>query len=163
MSKKSKQSNEIASEIDKFFLQATEMLWQHVTQCYGSTKGSEKKSLSITEHFIIEFLGEESFASMSRLSQVIHVAPTTMTSIVDRLIKRGLLERHRAQQDRRKVLVSLSEKGKQLYEIHYQESLKLYSYYLNKFPDKGKQFRQNINELRKNIDYLKGKDSKINN
>jgi len=159
MSKKSKQPNEIASEIDKFFLQLTEILWQHVTQCYESTKGNEKKSLTITEHFIIEFLGEESFASMSRLSQVIHVAPTTMTSMVDRLIKRGLLERHRAQQDRRKVLVSLSEKGKQFYEVHYQESLKLYSYYLNKLPDKGKQFRQNINELRKNIDYLKGKNS----
>ena len=157
MSKKSKQPNEIASEIDKFFLQLTEILWQHVTQCYENTKGNEKKSLTITEHFIIEFLGEESFASMSRLSQVIHVAPTTMTSMVDRLIKRGLLERHRAQQDRRKVLVSLSEKGKQFYEVHYQESLKLYSYYLNKLPDKGKQFRQNINELRKNIDYLKGK------
>ena len=156
MSKKSKQPNEIASEINDLFLKLTEILWEHVSGCHTP---SESLPFSITEHFIIEFLGEESFASMSKLSQVIHVAPTTMTSIVDRLIKRGLLERHRAQQDRRKVLISLSEKGKQFYEVHYQESLKLYSYYLNKLPDKGKQFRQNINELRKNIDYLKGKGS----
>ncbi|NLL61201.1 MAG: hypothetical protein GX240_00205 [Candidatus Atribacteria bacterium] len=39
---------------------------------------------------------------MGKPSQLIRVVPNTMTSMVDCLIKRGLLQRCRAQQDRRR-------------------------------------------------------------
>ncbi len=147
-----KEEQKIASEINDLFLQLTELLWEHVSESHIS---SGTASFSITEHYLIEFLGKESFASMSKLSRMFHVAPTTMTSIVDRLIQRGYLKRRRAQQDRRKVLVTLSEKGEQFYLHHHQESLKLYADYLSKLPDKGKKFRQSLNEIKRDFDYLK--------
>jgi DNA-binding MarR family transcriptional regulator len=106
MNKKISEEEKIAAEMDDFFLQFTGIPWLHLSRYY---KENKKSSLSINEHFIIGFLGRELFASMSKLSQVIQVAPTTMTSIVDRLIKCGLLQRRRAQQARRKILVALSE------------------------------------------------------
>ena len=106
MNKKISEEGKIAAEMDDFFLQFTGILWIHLSRYY---KENKEPPSSITEHFIIRLLGKESFASMSKLSQVIQVAPTTMTSIVDRLIKCGLLQRRRAQQARRKILVALSE------------------------------------------------------
>lgn len=145
------EEKKIAAEINDLFLQLTEMLWEHVSRSQSST---ENITLSITEHYLIEFLGKECFASMSKLSQIFHVAPTTMTSIVDRLVQRGYINRRRAQQDRRKVLVTLSKKGKEFYLRHRFESLQVYSHYLSRLPDKGKTFRQSLNEIKRGLDYF---------
>jgi DNA-binding MarR family transcriptional regulator len=142
-----------ASEFDDLFLQFTEMLWEHVS--YNHDSSGKTVCFSVSEHFLIEFLGKESFASMSKLSQLFHVAPTTMTSIVDRLVQRGYIKRRRAQQDRRKVLVTLSEKGKQFYSHHHQESLEVYARYLSKLPDKGKKLNQSLYEMKRYLNFLK--------
>ena len=161
MNKKISEEEKIAAEMDDFFLQFTGILWLHLSRYY---KENKKPPSSITEHFIIRFLGKESFASMSKLSQVIQVAPTTMTSIVDRLIKCGLLQRRRAQQARRKILVALSEEGKQFYDRYHQNSLELYTHFLSTLPDKGKSFGQNLKGIKGSIPYLKRyfEDSIIN-
>ena len=160
MNKKISEEEKIAAEMDDFFLQFTGILWMHLSRYYREGK---EPFLSITEHFIVGFLGKESFASMSKLSQVAQVAPTTMTSIVDRLIKRGLLQRRRAQQDRRKILVTLSEEGKQFYDRYHQNSLEFYTHFLSTLPDKGKSFGQNLKGIKKSMSYLKKyfEDSKI--
>jgi DNA-binding MarR family transcriptional regulator len=147
-----REDKKIAAEINDLFLQLTEMLWEHVSSSQDST---ENITLSITEHYLIEFLGKESFSSMSKLSQIFHVAPTTMTSIVDRLVRRGYIDRRRAQQDRRKVLVTLSKKGKEFYLQHRYQSLQVYAHHLSRLPDKGKNFRQSLSEIKRDLDYLK--------
>ena len=146
-----REERKIAAEMNDLFLQLTEMLWEHVSSSHGST---QHIALSVTEHYLIEFLGKESFASMSNLSRIFYVSPTTMTSIVDRLVQRGYIKRRRAQQDRRKVLVTLSEKGKEFYLQHRYESLQVYAHYLSRLPDKGKNFRQSLKEIKRNLDYL---------
>ena len=147
-----REEQKMAAEMNNLFMKLTEMLWEHVSECHIP---AGTVSSNITEHYLIEFLGKETFASMSKLSGIFHVSPTTMTSIVDRLTQRGYLKRRRAQQDRRKVLVTLSEKGREFYFQHHHESLKIYSQYLGKLPDKGKKFRQSLNEISRNIGYLK--------
>jgi len=161
MSKKISEEEKIAAEMDDFFLQFTGIPWLHLSRYY---KENKEPPLSTTEHFIIGFLGRELFASMSKLSQVIQVAPTTMTSIVDRLIKCGLLQRRRAQQARGKILVALSEEGKQFYDRYHQNSLELYTHFLSTLPDKGKSFGQNLKGIKGSIPYLKRyfEDSIIN-
>jgi len=153
-----KEEKKIAAEINDLFLQLTEMLWEHVSSSHNST---EHIALSVTEHYLVEFLGKESFASMSKLSRTFHVAPTTMTSIIDRLVQRGYINRRRAQQDRRKVLVTLSKKGKEFYLQHRYESLQMYANYLSSLPDKGKNFRQSLNEIKRSLEYLKNYSREI--
>ncbi len=150
--KEDRAGKKIASEIDDLFLRLTEILWIHTARSSGDKK---KIPLNITEHFLIEYLGRESFASMSKLSQLIQVVPTTMTSMVDRLIRRGLLKRRRARQDRRQVLVTLSEKGREFYENHRHSSREIYADFLSNLPDKGKTFGENLKGIKKNLPYLK--------
>ena len=52
--------------------------------------------------------------TMSILAQKIAVPMSTATGIVDRLVKKGLLERGRSDEDRRVVTVSLTEEGKRV-------------------------------------------------
>ena len=50
--------------------------------------------------------------SLSRLAGLIMVKPSTVTGIIDRLEKKGLVERHRRAADRRLVTVDLTPAGK---------------------------------------------------
>lgn len=147
-----KREKKIATEMNNLLMQLTEMLWEHISISHTADAND---SLNMMEHYLIEFLGKKSFASMSRLSSLFHVAPTTMTSIVDRMIRRGYLNRRRAQQDRRKVFVTLSVKGKEFFVQHHQKSLKIYTQYVTKLPDRGEQFYQNLNEINRNLQEIK--------
>lgn len=50
----------------------------------------------------------------TRLAQTVFLSPSTVVGIVDRLVEKGLVQRQRGSQDRRQVLVSLTEAGLQL-------------------------------------------------
>ncbi|MBR9764396.1 MAG: winged helix-turn-helix transcriptional regulator [Rhodobacteraceae bacterium] len=54
------------------------------------------------------------------------VPATTTTSATDRLVKRGLVERHRPDTDRRAVALRLSDKGRALTETMAAVHLSLY-------------------------------------
>jgi DNA-binding MarR family transcriptional regulator len=48
------------------------------------------------------------------IAEVLHVGANAVTGIVDRLVTRGLVERHESTQDRRVRLVGLSAEGRRL-------------------------------------------------
>jgi len=49
--------------------------------------------------------------SVSELCRDVHLSQATVTGILDRLEKRGLVGRRRSEQDRRRVVVSLTDEG----------------------------------------------------
>ena len=55
---------------------------------------------------------------MGEIAHDLRITVGTLTSAINRLIKKGYAERSRTEEDRRVVLVSLTEKGKYAYEIH---------------------------------------------
>jgi len=139
-------------EIDDLFVGLIEIMWEHVSGAYVS---SETTSFNITEHYLIELLGKRQDASMSELSRVFHVVPTTMTSIVDRLVKKGYLKRVHSEKDRRVVLVRLSEQGREYYQRHREESVRLFSNLITNLPDKGKKFYKSLRGLNESLLYLR--------
>jgi DNA-binding MarR family transcriptional regulator len=52
--------------------------------------------------------------SMTELAEASHQHTATMTGIVDRLVERGLVQRTRHPQDRRALIVALTDAGQQL-------------------------------------------------
>ncbi len=53
---------------------------------------------------------------MTRLGSLLQVHPTSVTSAVDRLVAQGFVERLRREQDRRVVLASITDKGREVVE-----------------------------------------------
>ena len=57
---------------------------------------------------------KEETSSPSELAKSMHLSQATVTGILDRLDARGMIVRERSKKDRRRVIVVLSENGKEL-------------------------------------------------
>jgi len=62
---------------------------------------------------ILQALGQHEEMSAGELAREINLSQGTVTSILDRLEKRGLIQRIRSESDRRKVFITLTEIGKE--------------------------------------------------
>jgi DNA-binding MarR family transcriptional regulator len=72
--------------------------------------------LSVMQLLCLECLYESDRLSMSDIAENIMVNVSTVTGIVDRLEKKGFLERCRESGDRRVITIALTEKGRNLAE-----------------------------------------------
>ena len=73
--------------------------------------------LSITEIHTIEAIGMYAEKSMSEVAQILKITVGTLTTAINKLIKKEYVERKRIEEDRRVVLVKLTKKGKLAYRI----------------------------------------------
>lgn len=78
----------------------------------------EFKDLSITEIHTIEAIGMYGSKIMSEIAEKLQITMGTLTTAIDKLIKKGYVERKRSETDRRIVNVSLTKRGKLAYRIH---------------------------------------------
>ena len=83
-----------------------------------SIKSGAFRDLSITEIHTVEAVGLYGSKTMSEIAASLEITMGTLTTAVDKLIRKGYLERNRSNTDRRIVNVSLSKKGKLAYRIH---------------------------------------------
>lgn len=83
-----------------------------------SLKNGILSELSITEVHTIEAIGMYTERTMSEVAQKLKITVSTLTTAVNKLIKKGYVERKRIEEDRRVVLVKLTKKGKLAYRIH---------------------------------------------
>jgi DNA-binding MarR family transcriptional regulator len=83
-----------------------------------SLKNGVLSELSITEVHTIEAIGMYTERTMSEVAQKLKITVSTLTTAINKLIKKGYVERKRIEEDRRVVLVKLTKKGKLAYRIH---------------------------------------------
>jgi DNA-binding MarR family transcriptional regulator len=83
-----------------------------------SIKQGAFNDISITEIHTIEAVGMYGSKTMSEVAQTLNITMGTLTTAVDKLIKKGYMERSRSDSDRRIVNVSLTKRGKLAYRIH---------------------------------------------
>ena len=83
-----------------------------------SLKNGPISDLSITEIHTIEAIGMYDQKHMSEIAQALKITVGTLTTAINKLIKKGYVERKRIEEDRRVVLISLTKKGKLAYRLH---------------------------------------------
>ncbi|HTG39374.1 MarR family winged helix-turn-helix transcriptional regulator [Sphingomonas sp.] len=64
------------------------------------------------------FISENAGCNAGEIARYLDVAPTTMTSALDRLVRKGLIERRRPEENRRSVALTATGKGLQAVEDH---------------------------------------------
>ena len=72
----------------------------------------EHLGVTASQAMVLNFLGEEDGILSRTLGQKLRITSATMTGILDRLEKLGLIERKPHPSDRRAVLVCLTTKGR---------------------------------------------------
>lgn len=66
------------------------------------------------------FIAEHPGCGMGDVARYLNVAMTTMSSAVDRLVKKDLIDRRRPEDNRRAVALSANEKGRQVVDDHIE-------------------------------------------
>lgn len=81
-------------------------------------KNNGLNGVSINEVHIIEAIAKVESPSMSEVANRLMVTPGTLSTSVNRLIQKGFVTNARSIEDRRVVLLSLTDKGKEVFRIH---------------------------------------------
>ena len=78
----------------------------------------EFKDITNNDMHVIEAVGIGDPRNMSAVAKLLSITVGTLTIAVNNMVKKGYIERVRSKEDRRVVLVSLTEKGKKAYQHH---------------------------------------------
>jgi DNA-binding MarR family transcriptional regulator len=81
----------------------------------GMFKSWHRHALSLVHLNVLSALEAEGPLSMSSLAEAMDVSDASATGIVDRMEKRGLVERRHGTDDRRVVLVHATDAGRQVF------------------------------------------------
>ena len=79
---------------------------------------AEFKNISVNDMHIIEAIGTGEPKNMSTVAKLMSVTVGTITIAINNLVKKGYVSRVRSEEDRRVVLIFLTEKGKRAYQHH---------------------------------------------
>lgn len=84
----------------------------------SALKQGALSDLSVTEIHTIEAIGMYDPRNMSEVAADLRITVGTLTTAINKLIKKGYVERKRIEEDRRVVQIQLTKKGKLAYRIH---------------------------------------------
>ena len=76
------------------------------------------KEISINDVHIIDAVGIAEPRNMSTVAKKMSVTVGTLTTAINNLVKKGYVSRIRSAEDKRVVLLSLTEKGRKVYRRH---------------------------------------------
>lgn len=74
--------------------------------------------LSITEIHTIEAIGMYEARTMTEVANDLGITVGTLTTAINKLVKKEYVERTRGEEDRRAVMIALTRKGKLAYRVH---------------------------------------------
>ena len=78
----------------------------------------EYQDVTSNDMHVIEAIGPEGTKNMTSVARELEVTTGTLTISVNSLVKKGYVDRTRSEEDRRVVLISLSDKGQKAYLHH---------------------------------------------
>lgn len=91
-------------------------------------------TLSVPQIFLLHILQKNGTCTPSNIAQIMGVTSGAITSLTDRLHKQGLIIRERNENDRRVVMISLTDPGKELSQKLEQASIKHLATIFDKLP-----------------------------
>ena len=78
----------------------------------------EYRDMTANDMHVIEAIGTGEPKNMTTVAKLLSVTTGTLTISMNSLVKKGYVQRVRSEEDRRVVLVSLTEKGKRAFDHH---------------------------------------------
>lgn len=76
------------------------------------------KDVSVSEAHTVDAIGIFTSKTMSEVAAKLVITMGTLTVSVNHLVKKGYVKKERNPKDKRVYLLSLTEKGKELYRVH---------------------------------------------
>ncbi|ATW28240.1 MarR family winged helix-turn-helix transcriptional regulator [Candidatus Formimonas warabiya] len=135
---------EQSKKIGKLFMEVTKLFRHNMSKSLGDIGMTGPQSRII--HTLCRF----EKIKVSGLSRMVSLSNATVSGILDRLEKQGLVERTRSNEDKRVVYVSLTPRFKEIHEDFHRRSDEYFVNMINKgTPD-------DLNKIIEGLETLKG-------
>ncbi|MNL58512.1 putative HTH-type transcriptional regulator YusO [compost metagenome] len=83
------------------------------------------------QYHMLALISKEKSCNISYLAEKLEVKPSAITVMIDRLVQNGYVERRHDEQDRRAVLVSVTEHGEEILKEAKKKSRAIIRYYFS--------------------------------
>lgn len=118
-------------------------------------KRTEFKNLSISEVHVLEAIVLENKPTMSKVAARLKITLGSLSTAVNKLIEKKMVERVRSQADKRIVYLALTHAGKQVLEIHESIHAKIDTVVLGCIPEDKRQWVfERIKEITRELQQL---------
>lgn len=108
----------------------------------------ESTSLSGKELYVLEHIRDENPWRFNDFAENYRIKPSTLTGIIERLEKKGLVKRERDTSDRKAVYLHATFQGKEVIQKHIEEDQSFFdSMLLVLEPDERIQFMQSVKKI----------------
>ena len=87
-------------------------------------------NLNLRDMHTIDAISVKNNKTVSQVAQLMRLTPSSMTSVIDKLVKNDYVIRIHSQSDRRLVHLALTLKGQKIYEAHKKFHLKMCEFLL---------------------------------
>ena len=84
----------------------------------ASLRESKFNDITIKDMHTIAAISMYETRTASQVAEMVHLTPSAMTSVIDKLVKKGYVERHRDDNDRRVVHLALPHNGRTVFRAH---------------------------------------------
>lgn len=84
----------------------------------------EAKRLSMTQIETLKFINERKSPLMKDVADYLFIAPPSLTPLIDGLETKGLVKRDSSENDRRAILIFLTDKGKDILKKTMKKKIK---------------------------------------
>jgi DNA-binding MarR family transcriptional regulator len=95
----------------------------------------KKYNLTIPQGQVLRVLNQKGPLSLVEISKELDSKPSSMSGLIDRLAKAGMVTRKRDEEDRRVVWIALSDKSKEIFANFPFTQAQYYRTYLEKLSD----------------------------
>jgi DNA-binding MarR family transcriptional regulator len=103
-------------EIEMRMLEVKNLFYGISTEMVKNSVGIMGFAVNMSQLKAMTAFSEDSLLSMGELCKMANIKMPSMTEVVDRFVKEGILERIRNNEDRRVVKVKMTAKGKKMHK-----------------------------------------------
>ena len=91
-----------------------------------------KSELTLTQLIALQYIAHTPNITLKDLADKLVIAQSSASELVDRLVKLKYVDRKISQEDRRKIVLSLTSKGQKFIEKHIEENKNLFKNLISK-------------------------------
>jgi DNA-binding MarR family transcriptional regulator len=93
-------------------------VFNHILSIEGQTLRERGIKLSMNEVHVLEAIKKTEIPTMTNIARRLRITVGTLTTSTNRLVEKGFAKRHREEEDKRKVIVSLTDSAVDVLAIH---------------------------------------------
>lgn len=94
-------------------------IFNRILAIEGEALKQEGIKLSMSEVHVLEAIQNVEEATMTNISQKLGITVGSATIAINTLVQKGYVTREKDAQDRRKVIIGLNEKSKEVLQVHH--------------------------------------------